>query len=130
MADILPTMHREILQLIQVSEAHIASAPLFHSCEFFLVKRYNFSSTFTSAPRRKQAKKSGTGCQSPEEERSVPEPAAPSSCHRGDAPGSAGPRSSAKTPTQPSQEGQHSWLSWLPPEHVRLGDKGSVKPSV
>lgn len=35
----------------------------------------------------------------PKPEGSLPEPAAPSSCHRGDAPGSAGPLSSAKTPT-------------------------------
>lgn len=39
----------------------------------------------------------------PKSEGSLPEPAAPSSCHRGDAPGSAGPLSSAKTPTQHSQ---------------------------
>lgn len=39
----------------------------------------------------------------PKSEGSLPEPAAPSSCHRGDAPGSAGPLSSAKTPTEHSQ---------------------------
>lgn len=40
----------------------------------------------------------------PKAEGSLPEPAAPSSCHRGDAPGSAGPLSSAKTATQHRQK--------------------------
>lgn len=91
----------------------------------FSAKRYNFNPRFS--PQKKTSREIWHWLPVPKRARSVPEPAAPSSCHRGDAPGSAGPRSSAKTATQPCQEGQDFWLSWLAPEFTRLGDKGSVK---
>lgn len=62
----------------------------------------------------------------PTREGSVPEPAAPSSCHQGDAPGSAGPLSSAKTATQHPEEGQNLCLSCLAQAHVRLRGKDSM----
>lgn len=82
-------------------------------------KREKFSSTitYTYSPRWHRSKKISREIR-PEREGSVPEPAAPSSCHRGDAPGSAGPLSSATTATEPREDGQGPRLAGLALHHV------------